>query len=55
MSPLSVNHNLMAYGVSRQLSAHYDSLADSVRRLSTGQRVDLKRMEIMSPDPRMTV
>ena len=40
MSPLSVNHNLMAYGVSRQLSAHYDSLADSVRRLSTGLRVE---------------
>ncbi len=40
MSPLSVNHNLMAYGVSRQLSAHYDTLADSVRRLSTGLRVE---------------
>ena len=40
MSPLSVNHNLMAWGVSRQLSAHYDSLADSVRRLSTGLRVE---------------
>ena len=40
MSPLSVNHNLKAYGVSRQLSAHYDSLADSVRRLSTGLRVE---------------
>ncbi len=40
MSPLSVNHNLMAYGVSRQLSAHYDMLADSVRRLSTGLRVE---------------
>ena len=40
MSPLSVNHNLMAYGLSRQLSAHYDSLADSVRRLSTGLRVE---------------
>ncbi len=40
MSPLSVNHNLMAYGVSRQLSAHYDLLADSVRRLSTGLRVE---------------
>ena len=40
MSPLSVNHNLMAYGVSRQLSAHCDSLADSVRRLSTGLRVE---------------
>ena len=40
MSPLSVNHNLMAYGVSRQLSAHYDTLADSVRRLSSGLRVE---------------
>lgn len=40
MSPLSVNHNLMAWDVSRQLSAHYDSLADSVRRLSTGLRVE---------------
>ncbi len=40
MSPLSVNHNLMAWGVSRQLSAHYDTLADSVRRLSTGLRVE---------------
>ena len=37
---LSVNHNLMALGVSRQLSAHYDTLADSVRRLSTGLRVE---------------
>ena len=40
MSTLSVNHNLMARGVSRQLSAHYDTLADSVRRLSSGLRVE---------------
>ena len=37
---LSVNHNLMAWGVSRQLEAHYGTLADSVRRLSTGLRVE---------------
>ena len=40
MSPAIINHNLMASGVSRQLQAHYVSLADSVRRLSTGLRVE---------------
>ena len=40
MSPLSFNHNLMAWGVSRQLEAHYGTLANSVRRLSTGLRVE---------------
>ena len=40
MSPLSIEHNLMASGASRQLQVHYNTLADSVRRLSSGLRVE---------------
>ncbi len=38
--PLSLHRNLMANSASRHLAAHYSRLADSVRRLSTGLRVD---------------
>ncbi|AGW13845.1 putative flagellin domain-containing protein [Megalodesulfovibrio gigas DSM 1382 = ATCC 19364] len=37
---LVINHNLMAMNASRNLGTHYDSLSTSVRRLSSGLRVD---------------
>ena len=36
----SIKHNLLAVETSRHLTAHYASLSDSVRRLSTGLRVE---------------
>lgn len=36
---LSINHNLMAANAARNLNTHYGSLADSVRRLSSGLRI----------------
>lgn len=40
MSILSLNNNFLARNASRQLSAHYKDLADSVRRISSGLRVE---------------
>lgn len=40
MTMLSIKNNQMARTVSRQLSANYAPLFDSVRRLSTGLRVE---------------
>ena len=40
MSLFSLRTNLSALGTSRNFTAHYVSLADSVRRLSTGLRVE---------------
>ncbi len=40
MSFISMRHNLAATHAGRGLTAHYASLADSVRRLSTGLRVE---------------
>ena len=40
MGAFSANHNVMSNGVSRQLRAHYGRLNDSVRRLSSGLRVE---------------
>lgn len=40
MSMLSINTNMMARDASRQLSAHYAALSDSVRRISSGLRVE---------------
>lgn len=40
MSTLSINNNFLARNASRQLSAHYGALADSVRRISSGLRVE---------------
>ncbi len=37
---LTTNNNLMAYNVSRNLTNHYGNLSTSVRRLSSGLRVD---------------
>lgn len=39
MSFISMHQNLMANNVSRNLTAHYANLSDSVRRLSSGLRV----------------
>ena len=39
MAMLSLNTNLMASNAARNLSAHYDRLSKSVRRLSSGLRV----------------
>ena len=36
----SIKHNLLAVETTRHLTAHYASLSDSVRRLSTGLRVE---------------
>ena len=36
----SLHHNLMAANTSRNLTSHYSRLSDSVRRLSTGLRVE---------------
>ncbi len=36
----SIHHNLMAANTSRNLTSHYSRLSDSVRRLSTGLRVE---------------
>jgi flagellin len=37
---LAINHNLMAMNASRNLGTHYGSLSTSVRRLSSGLRVE---------------
>ena len=37
---LVINNNLMAYNASRNLSSAYSSLANSIERLSTGQRIN---------------
>jgi flagellin-like hook-associated protein FlgL len=37
---LTINHNLMASNVARNLSNHYSSLSNSVRRLSSGLRIN---------------
>ena len=37
---LTTNNNLMAYNATRNLSTHYSNLSTSVRRLSSGLRVD---------------
>ena len=36
----SIHHNLMAANTNRNLTSHYSRLSDSVRRLSTGLRVE---------------
>ena len=40
MSVMSIRNNLMAVNASRALAGHYSGLSDSVRRLSSGLRVD---------------
>ena len=40
MPPLSINTNFMAMNVVRNLDVHYSRLSDSVRRLSSGLRVN---------------
>ena len=37
---LVVNHNMMAMNVARNLNSHYNRLADSTRKLSSGLRVE---------------
>ena len=37
---LIINHNLMADNTARYLNIHYNNLADSTRKLSSGLRVE---------------